>query len=446
MDLAIIRLLHTNRVRINTVKIALQTLGCRLNEAELQKWSRDFQARGHDITRATEDADLIVLNTCAVTSEAVKKSRQLIRKSHRNNPRAKLVVSGCYSSLEPDAAQSIEGIDLVVDNSDKERLVEIASQELELPSMPSMATAAGENAIFTANKSRAFIKIQDGCRYRCTFCIVTVARGNERSRTEAELIEEVQTAYEQGINEVILTGVHAGGYGSDIESSLSQLISQVLKHTDVPRIRMGSVEPWDLGDDFMRLFENDRFMPHLHLPLQSGSDTVLRRMARRCKTSDYLELVHTLRETVPDFQVSTDIIVGFPGETEAEFAETKHFVEQMDFSHIHIFSYSPRQGTKAARLPSPVDKETKRQRSRELHDIAFTSKAKIYQSMMGKQFPVLWESAHSSERDGHFKYQGYTPNFLRVCCEAPESKPLQQTVTAVRIAGVSEDGEQLLAG
>ena len=348
------------------MRIHLKTLGCRLNEAELETWSREFQNQGHQITRHLEEADLVVMNTCAVTAEAVKKSRKLMHRAHRQNPKAKLVVSGCYTSLDPTETAESLGVDLIVNNSEKDRLVEIVQRELHLHAMPELATVPGENSLLTRGRQRAFIKVQDGCRYQCSFCIVTVVRGEERSRPISEVVDEINALHAQGIQEAVLTGVHIGGYGSDNDSSLTELISEVLNQTSIPRLRIGAVEPWDLPAGFWELFENPRFMPHLHLPLQSGADSVLKRMARRVKSSEFETLVQQAREQVPDFNITTDIIVGFPGETEEEWQQTMAFVEHIGFGHLHIFAYSPRPGTRAVTLPNPVSRDVIRDRSQEL--------------------------------------------------------------------------------
>ncbi|MCK5479342.1 MAG: radical SAM protein, partial [Methylococcales bacterium] len=256
--------------------VHLKTLGCRLNEAELETWAQAFQKAGHQITRELKDAHIVIINSCAVTSDAARKSRQLIRRIHRDNPSAKLVVSGCYATLNEDEAAQLMGVDLVISNRDKNQLVEQTLSSLNLDTMPAMSTEPGEISLFSRGRQRAFVKVQDGCRYRCTFCIVTVARGEEVSRSVQTIIDEINALHQQGINEVILTGVHLGGYGDDINSNLTDLIQAILEKTSIPRLRLGSLEPWELPVGFFDLFQNSRLMPHLHLPLQSGSDTVLR--------------------------------------------------------------------------------------------------------------------------------------------------------------------------
>ena len=423
------------------MRIHLQALGCRLNEAELESWARQFQGLGHQVTAQPEGADLLVVNTCAVTQEAVRKSRKLLRRCQRDNPRAKLVVTGCYASLEPEAASRALGADLVVANQDKDRLVEIARRRLDLHTMPEIATQPGENPLFARGRQRAFVKVQDGCRYRCTFCIVTRARGEERSRPLDVVVDEVNQLVGEGIQEVVLTGVHIGGYGSDIESSLSTLIRAILDRTELPRLRLGSVEPWDLPADFWSLFENPRFMPHLHLPLQSGSDDVLRRMARRCRTSEFTRLVETARDQVPDINLTTDIIVGFPGETDREWRETRDYVASLGFGHLHIFAYSPRSGTKAAHLPEQVPAEVKKSRSLELHAVAGRLKQQTLERFLGRTFPVLVEGAYA----GGDYWFGYTPNYLPVTIPGKYGRDLGNRIVAAKLIRLDTGGERLIA-
>ncbi|WP_027157257.1 tRNA (N(6)-L-threonylcarbamoyladenosine(37)-C(2))-methylthiotransferase MtaB [Methylobacter luteus] len=421
------------------MNIHLKTLGCRLNEAELETWAQAFQKAGHHITRQAEAANLVVINSCAVTQDAARKSRQLIRRIHRDNPAAKLVVSGCYATLNEDEAAQLMGVDLVVSNKDKDQLVEKTLTALNMDSMPAMSTEPGEISLFTRGRQRAFVKVQDGCRYRCTFCIVTVARGIERSRSVADVIDEINALHRQNIDEVILTGVHLGGYGSDLGNNLSDLIKAILAETDISRLRLGSLEPWELSDDFFALFDNPRLMPHLHLPLQSGSDSVLRRMARRCKTDEFSAIVNRLRAHIPHFNITTDIIVGFPGETEQEWRDSFDFIEQTGFGHIHIFTYSPREGTKAATLPDQLSNDIKKQRSQQLHELANIMKRQFFEVNVGNEFPVLWEG-YSEELDaGKKRVFGYTPNYLRVGCVINQNESLENQVIKARLTAVAEN-------
>lgn len=425
------------------MRVNLKTLGCRLNEAELETWAQQLQADGHQIVRDSGDADLVILNSCAVTQDAVKKSRYLIRRVHRENPRAKLVVSGCYATLNSQEVAESLGVDLVVSNADKAKLIDIAKDRLALETMPSLSTEPGETSLFALGRQRAFVKVQDGCRYRCTFCIVTVARGEERSRPVAEIVREINALHDRGVQEVVLTGVHLGGYGSDLNLRLEHLIAEVLEHTAIPRLRLGSLEPWELEDGFFRLWQDPRLMPHLHLPLQSGCDSVLKRMARRCKSTEFSELLERARQTVPDINITTDIIVGFPGETDAEWKASLEFIERMGFGHIHIFNYSMREGTKAAGLPDQVPDHIKRARARALQNIAQDSKTNILARFLGRTFAVLWENCE--EVDGRRRFFGYTPNFLRVATIVDLGRDLSGRVVPARLRALADDGDHLIA-
>jgi threonylcarbamoyladenosine tRNA methylthiotransferase MtaB len=425
------------------MRVFLQALGCRLNEAELENWSRECRTRGFSLTDSAEQADLVVINTCAVTGESVRKSRQLIRRAQRGNPLAKLVVSGCYASLAPEQAAAEMGVDLVVPNSEKDDLIAIAARSLDLPVMPEVATEPGENALLARGRHRAFIKVQDGCRYRCAFCIVTRARGEERSRPIDEVVDEVRRAQQSGIHEVVLAGVHLGGYGSDIASDLKALVEAVLDQTSIARIRLGSLEPWELAPGFWSLFDNPRLMPHLHLPIQSGADSVLRRMSRRCRTDEYRELVEAARSTVEGFNITTDIIVGFPGETEEEWRQTLEFVDQMAFGHVHIFAYSARSGTKAAGMPGQLDRAIKRIRSQQLHELARAGQQQTMTQAIGSEFPVLVEGRIEASDRRITAWSGYTPNYLRVELRADES--LENRIVRVRALELSERGDRLIA-
>jgi threonylcarbamoyladenosine tRNA methylthiotransferase MtaB len=420
------------------MRVHLKTLGCRLNEAEIESWANDFSSRGHSLVNENEKPDLLVLNTCAVTQGAVRKSRQLVRKAHKNNPRAKVVVSGCYATLNEKETVSLDGVDLLVNNQQKEKLVDLTLEQLSEETMPSMATEPNEVALFSRGRQRAFIKVQDGCRYRCSFCIVTIARGDEKSRPIDEVINEINTIHQQGISEIVITGVHLGGYGSDIDNNLYTLVESILERTSVPRIRMGSLEPWDLPKGFLELFKNPRLMPHMHLPMQSGSDSVLKRMSRRCKTDEFRSLVSEARALIPNINITSDIIVGFPGETNEEWQETVDFVKEMQFGDLHIFTYSTREGTKAARMPNQVNNETKKLRSKELHALSESIKQDAMRSLIGSTNDVLWEDSQQINDDGSTTIFGYTPNYLRVKTESMAPEKLTNRIKSCRLVSLGQ--------
>ena len=419
------------------MNINFQALGCRLNEAELETWASEFLKRGHQVTTESEEADIVVFNSCSVTGEADRKSRQQISRLHRTNPEAKLVVTGCYASLNSEAVKNYLGVDLVVNNQSKDALVEHTLKHFG--SDESGLEPGSENALFLRGRHRAFVKVQDGCRYRCTYCIVTLARGEERSRSVEDIISEIKELHRQGVQEIAVTGAHVGGYGSDSGSNLYELLSEILDRTEMPRIRLASVEPWDLPDNFFRLFQDSRLMPHMHLPIQSGSDTVLRRMARRCKTVEFSRIVDIARDSVPLFNITTDIIVGFPGETEKEWRQTMDYVEQTGFGHMHIFSYSKREGTKAAGMPNQVEKAIKKERSQQMHELAARLKRNELERHIGRWYSVLWERQISQESG---LWSGYTPHYQKIV--SSDSKIIEAKITEVRVEQVSQDGLSLV--
>ena len=421
------------------MRVHLKTLGCRLNEAEIESWANDFVAEGHQLVNQETEADILVLNTCAVTQGAVRKSRQLVRKTHQKNPRAKLVVSGCYATLNEQETVALDGVDLLVNNQQKDQLVTLTLNELSEETMPSIATEPNEVALFSRGRQRAFIKVQDGCRYRCSFCIVTIARGDEKSKSINSIVAEANALHQQGISEIVITGVHLGGYGSDTGSNLYNLVTALLQQTSIPRIRMGSLEPWDLPQGFLELFKNPRLMPHMHLPIQSGSDTVLKRMSRRCKTSEFRALVLEARKIMPNINITSDIIVGFPGETDDEWQQTLDFVQKMQFGDLHIFTYSTREGTKAASMPNQISTQIKKSRSQALHTLAASAKRAQMDKLVGHTVNVLWEDSHQVETDGVSTLFGYSPNYLRVKITSTEPEKLSNQIIPCKLTSIENN-------
>lgn len=392
--------------------------------------------QGHQHVSDVSAADIIVFNSCAVTSEADRKSRQQINRLNRRNPDAGLVVTGCHASLNADAVKNYLGVDLVVGNSDKDNLVAHLLDHFNITEIENGQQI--ESSIFLRGRHRAFIKVQDGCRYRCTYCIVTIARGQERSRSIDDIVSEINFVHASGVQEVVITGVHVGGYGSDTGSNLYALLSELLSRTTVPRIRLASVEPWDLVDNFFELFKDPRLQPHMHLPIQSGCDSVLRRMSRRCKTAEFSAVVEKARDAVPLFNVTTDLIAGFPGETDGEWQQTMKYIESTGFGHMHIFTFSPRVGTKAATLPGQIDKSVKKARSQEMHQLAAELKAKALADHIGSTVPVLWEQETISGQ-----WAGYTPHYHRVRCTDPRIQ--SSTISEVHLDAVCAEGQSLIS-
>ncbi|HSL46272.1 MAG TPA: MiaB/RimO family radical SAM methylthiotransferase [Anaerolineales bacterium] len=392
------------------MKIYLDTIGCRLNQSEIETMARQFRAAGHQIVTSAEVADMAVVNTCAVTNEAAADSRGKIRHLARAGV-GEIVATGCWATLQPAQAGELPNVLRVITNDRKDHLV---SDLLGLPQESfDIEPIAREPLPGLHRRTRAFIKVQDGCDNHCTFCITTIARGAGRSRTVADVILDIQSALQGGTKEVVLTGVHLGSWGYDFNAHLSDLIKTILRETDVPRLRLSSLEPWDLDANFFSLWSNSRLMPHLHLPLQSGCEPTLRRMARKTTPHSFRELVAAARDVIPDVAITTDIIAGFPGETEEEFAETLDFVREMNFAGGHVFTYSPRPGTGAARMKGQVRPELRKKRNHVLHD-ALEESAKSYrQAFVGLTLSVLWEST-SEVGEWGWRMEGLTGNYLRV--------------------------------
>jgi threonylcarbamoyladenosine tRNA methylthiotransferase MtaB len=431
------------------MNVYLDTLGCRLNEAEIQSWARGFSQVGHHVVPSPRDAQLLILNTCSVTGEATRKSRQFIRRLQRQNPSAQLVVTGCYAELEPGEAGALTGVDLIVGNHDKEGLVEEILARLDFTRMPDAASDPDTSHVHPWGRTRAFVKVQDGCRHRCTFCVVTVARGEERSRSIADLVQEVRELHRAGYQEAVLTGVHLGGYGQDLGTDLHGLVTTLLAETTIPRLRLSSLEPWDLPAGFWDLWRNPRLMPHLHLPLQSGADATLRRMGRRCTVAHFQDLARSARRAIEDLTLTTDVIVGFPGESAAQWCESLDAIAAIGFGHIHIFTYSPRLGTAAAHYPDQVPDDIKRARSRALHELMTRMKVNHLRRFVGDTREVLWETTtvtRSPETTGQQPaeaggrtWSGYTDNYLRVEMVAPEGIDLTNTILPVRLEACQGD-------
>lgn len=418
------------------MKIYLDTIGCRLNQSEIEIMARQFRTAGHEIVASAAEADLAVVNTCTVTAEAASDSRAAVRRARRLGA-GEVIVTGCWATLEPEKAAELAGVRKIVLNSKKDTLV---ADLLELPQEYfDLEPLARTPLPGLRGRTRAFVKVQDGCNNRCTFCITTVARGASRSRSVEQVIADVQSALNGGTQEVVLTGVHLGSWGQDLDPPmrLTHLVSAILTRTSVPRLRLSSLEPWDLQASFFELWADPRLCRHLHLPLQSGSAGVLRRMARKTTPEAFAALLDSARAAIPEVAVTTDVIVGFPGETDEEFTETETFLRAMEFAGGHVFTYSARPGTAAARLPGQVEAGIRKTRNARLRSI-FSEAARFYRSLfLGRTMPVLWEATDQLSPSG-WRLEGLTDNYLRVSATAAE--PRWNQINAVRLTGLSEDG------
>jgi len=428
------------------MKVYLQSLGCKLNQSELELLACQFVQAGHTVVGTAREADLCVLNTCAVTHTAVGKSRQAIRRLRRANSDARLAVTGCYAQMWPQEIQELGSVDLVAGNEDKEQLVERVEQELGIKGQDSgRAWVPFPHSRFPIPqaRTRAFLKIQDGCDNHCTYCIVRVARGRQRSRPQSDVLEEVEARVAAGYQEVVLTGVHIGAYGRDSgrqrDESLWGLVEAILMRTSVRRLRLSSIEPWDLDPDCLRLWEDSRLCRHLHLPLQSGCDATLQRMGRGYTASQFAALVEAAREAIPDVALTTDVIVGFPGESEAEFKESLRFVGTMGFARTHVFKYSARPGTPAATMPDQVPPLVKKARSRAMMEAGCHSAETFRRAFLGRTLEVLWEGQTKGSESGQkVLWNGLTDNYLRVRTQG--EKDLSNTITQTKLVALAEDG------
>lgn len=423
------------------MKIYLDTIGCRLNQAEIEQYARQFRAAGHELVGAPEQADLAVVNTCTVTAAAASDSRQKIRQAGRAGA-GEIVVTGCWASLKPNEAASLPGVTRVVPNLEKDLLV---PGLLQIPPAAfDLEPVERELIPGTRWRTRAFIKVQDGCDNHCTFCITTIARGPGRSRPLAEILADIRGVIDPGseqnaaAQEIVLTGVHLGSWGQDFtpRQHLTDLVQAILEAAPTTRLRLSSLEPWDLDEKFFELWRSPRLCRHLHLPLQSGCAATLRRMARKISPESFAALVSAARRAVPHIAITTDIITGFPGETEAEFEDSLEFIRSLHFAGGHVFSYSPRPGTPAARLPHPVPEAVRKQRNARVR-AALAESSNLYQaSFIGQVLPVLWESA-TGFGPGGWKLSGLTDNYLRVRAHAPQL--VWNRITPVRLMAAAGD-------
>jgi threonylcarbamoyladenosine tRNA methylthiotransferase MtaB len=402
------------------MRIYVTSLGCKLNQAEMDALAARLAPGGHEVVRSAAEADLCILNTCAVTHVAAQKSRQALRRLHRENPAARLIATGCYAELAPAELQPLPGVERVVGNQEKDRLAELIEAPVRAPlDSVSRPSAEASGSARPWSRTRALVKIQDGCDNACTYCIIHVARGPQRSRPVDQVLSEVQARLEAGHKEVVLTGVHIGAYGRDGRdrmpgghADLWVLVERILAETDVIRLRLSSIEPWDLPAHAFRLWEDRRLCRHLHLPLQSGADAVLHRMNRRYTAPKFARLVQAAREAIPDLAVTTDVIVGFPGETAGEFAESLAFVESMGFARVHVFPYSLREHTSAAGMADQVPPPVKAERARAMRAVAEESARAFRQRFVGREMAVLWETSRHGEAGP--TWSGLTDNYLRV--------------------------------
>jgi threonylcarbamoyladenosine tRNA methylthiotransferase MtaB len=418
------------------MKVFLDMVGCRLNQSEIETYARQFRLAGHSLTSDIHSADMVVINTCSVTAAAAADSRQKIRQAARSGSH-QIIATGCYATLDHSTVSRLPGVSQVIPNLEKDRLV---SMVLNIPSASyEHKTIQREPIPGSRLRTRAFIKVQDGCDNYCTYCVTRLARGKGRSRSIEAVLTDINSALQGGSLEIVLTGVHLGSWGSDFIAPLhlSDLIKAIFQFTDTPRLHLSSLEPWDLTPDFFELWKNTRLSRHLHLPLQSGCAATLHRMGRKITPTAYANMVNQARTAIPALSITTDIITGFPGESEAEFSESVAFVDDMHFAGGHVFAFSPRPGTSAFNLPDQVAPSISKRRNALMRQVLQASARTFRQQFLHSNLSVLWERA--SPANGHvWELRGLSDNYLRVRALFPS--PCRNQIMDVKISAVEAEG------
>lgn len=418
------------------MKIYLDVIGCRLNQSEIEGFANLFRALGHEIVPEPNEADIAIVNTCAVTVKAAADSRKQLRRAAREGARS-VIATGCWVTVEPDAAGELTGVTQVVVNADKHTLVAdlLSLSQEDLAALPlRREPLPGERA-----RTRAFIGVQEGCDNHCTYCLTRVARGVSRSRPVDAIQKDIQAALDGGSVEIVLTGVQLGAWGRDLAEpqGLKDLIEAILVHARLQRVRLSSIEPWEFDQSMLSLWQDPRLCRHLHIPLQSGSDRILKRMGRPIRVSAYQALIEATRRIIPDIAITTDVITGFPGESEADFEETKAILQRIGFSGGHVFTYSPRPGTPAFKMDGQVPRHVAKARNAALQDVFRVTGAHYREALFGQTLPVLWESSAQAE-DGMWQLSGLADNYIKVYSVA--DRGLWNRISSVRLEGHYPDG------
>ncbi|MBQ6735545.1 MAG: tRNA (N(6)-L-threonylcarbamoyladenosine(37)-C(2))-methylthiotransferase MtaB [Lachnospiraceae bacterium] len=426
---------------------ALHNLGCKVNAYELERIAEDLIRHGYEIVPFEETADLYVVNTCTVTNIADRKSRQMLHRAKKQNPRALVVALGCYVDTDPAGVEKDACIDIALGNKDKAVLAEVLESHAQnLSGVTEQAEARCAPADAARTRTRAFVKIQDGCNLFCSYCIIPYARGRSTSRPAEEIIKEVRSLAAEGVKEIVLTGIHISSYGTEDTAGeamqLPELLPAINAVDGIERIRLGSLEPRSVTKEAVDRFTRaEKLCPHFHLSLQSGSDAVLRRMRRRYTTKDFAESVALLRQAYDRPALTTDLIAGFPGETEAEFAEGKAFVDAMDFYETHVFPFSLRRGTAAERMEGQLTQAQKKARAEELIALGKEKARRYREGFLGENLSVLWEEEETV--DGKRMLAGYTERYVRAAVPSGAEGSRPGGISGVMPDSLSKNGEVL---
>ncbi len=398
--------------------VALYTLGCKLNFAESSTIAQQLVKNGFTRKEFHEGADLYVINTCSVTDHADRKCKKVVREALKHNPDAYIVIVGCYAQLKPQEIAQIPGVDMVLGAAEKFQLMEYLhglkkEPKARVQNQPIKSVNEFVPGFSEGDRTRMFLKVQDGCDYFCSFCTIPLARGKSRSANVATTLEQVKQATAQGVQEVVLTGVNLGDFGVNHDESFYDLVRELDTLEDIKRYRISSIEPNLLSNDIIDFVaQSEKFVPHFHIPLQSGNDEILQRMRRKYLSDLYRSRIEKIKSAMPDCCIGVDVIVGFPGETEAHFLDTYNFLNELPISYLHVFPYSERANTTAKKMQDTVPLKLRNDRTTQLRSLSEKKKRAFYESQIGKTRPVLFES---EVRDGNM--QGYTDNYVRVVSE-----------------------------
>jgi len=411
------------------IKVAFYTLGCKLNQAEAESLAGQFSKAGYHLVAPNDVADIYVVNSCTVTHIADRKSRHWLRLVKRRSPKALIIATGCYAQRAPQELSQLA--DLVLGNEEKEHLLQVIDGIHGFSPISSHGSGPSPDGI---GRVRSLIKVQDGCRSPCTYCVVPGVRTNEYCLHGVEIVKEIKAKVAAAYKEVVLTGTKIGCYKSD-GINLRHLIEHILCGTNVERLRLSSLQPQEISPELLTLWRDERLCRHFHLALQSGSDSVLERMKRGYTLDDYQRAVSLIRKAVPGVAITTDVMVGFPGETEEEFEQSHRFCQEAGFANIHVFPFSPRPGTQAEKMPDQVRDQVKKERTQRMLQLARYSRRSFCERLIGKTMSVLWEKEINS---GEGIYSGLTDDYIRVF--ARSEKPLAGRIAPVRLAGFREQG------
>ena len=425
-------------------KVALHNLGCKVNAYELEAMQEMLEKAGYEIVPFAPGADIYIINTCTVTNIADRKSRQMLHKARKMNPQAIVIAAGCYVQAQKNMEQIDDAIDIVLGNNRKQDLLFVlenykkgSGQEKDMISLEKPVEYEELQLSSTGEHTRAYLKVQDGCNQFCSYCIIPYVRGRVRSRKKEEVLEEVLRLTKNGYQEFVLTGIHLSSYGIDCEDSLLELIKAVHEIEGVKRIRLGSLEPRIITEEFAQaLGDMPKICPHFHLSLQSGCDATLKRMNRKYSAEEYLEGCRILRKYFKNPALTTDVIVGFPQETEEEFVQSKNMIESVEFYETHIFKYSRRQGTRAAEMEGQIDEAVKTERSHKLIQRGKEKKQKYMESFLGHQVEILFEE--TAQIQGEEYWIGYTKEYLKVAAKSKES--LENCIVSGKVERFIEEG------